>query len=273
MLVLWIALYFLITYAPFFVLGPYIAKHSMGGAGSWGIVVTGEGIGALLGGLAGLRFRPRRPMVATGLLFLLTVVQSVLLALPCAAALLAPAAALAGFAFALGSVVWDTTLQRMIAPREARARRARTAGWARWSSCPPGTRSPGRSRRSSGCAAYLLFGAGWLVASTLVVVRLRSVREVTSEPARRSGTRGGVRSDAARPGAAGGRGLPRQAEPRGRRDRRPDGSPHTAATWYEWEDGRVLLNMARHRRRLEYMRIEPRAVSLTVLSDGDRTTT
>ena len=57
-LCLWIALYFLITYAPFFVLGPYIAKHSMGGAGSWGAVVTGEGIGALLGSLAGLRFRP-----------------------------------------------------------------------------------------------------------------------------------------------------------------------------------------------------------------------
>jgi hypothetical protein len=26
----WIALYFLITYAPFFVLGPYIAKHDLG---------------------------------------------------------------------------------------------------------------------------------------------------------------------------------------------------------------------------------------------------
>ena len=32
-LVLWISLYFLITYAPFFVLGPYIAKHSHGRRG------------------------------------------------------------------------------------------------------------------------------------------------------------------------------------------------------------------------------------------------
>ena len=32
----WIALYFLVTYAPFFVLGPYIAKHSLGGAGCLG---------------------------------------------------------------------------------------------------------------------------------------------------------------------------------------------------------------------------------------------
>jgi PPOX class probable F420-dependent enzyme len=49
---------------------------------------------------------------------------------------------------------------------------------------------------------------------------------------------------------------------------RPDGSPHTAATWYDWDDGRVLLNMAVTRRRLEHMRSEPRA-ALTVLSDGD----
>jgi hypothetical protein len=32
-----------------------------------------------------------------------------------------------------------------------------------------------------GMRAYLLFGAGWLIVSTLAVVRLRSVREVTSE--------------------------------------------------------------------------------------------
>ena len=59
LLTVWIALYFLITYAPFFVLGPYIAKQDLGGAGAWGTVVTGEGIGALLGALVGLRVRPR----------------------------------------------------------------------------------------------------------------------------------------------------------------------------------------------------------------------
>lgn len=45
---------------------------------------------------------------------------------------------------------------------------------------------------------------------------------------------------------------------------RPDGSPHTVATWYDWEDGRVLLNMKDTRKRLEYMRNDPR-VALTVL--------
>jgi PPOX class probable F420-dependent enzyme len=47
----------------------------------------------------------------------------------------------------------------------------------------------------------------------------------------------------------------------------PDGAPNTVATWYLWEDGRVLVNMDEGRRRLEYLRANPR-VSLTVL-DGD----
>src|SRR5437588_1377997 len=47
---------------------------------------------------------------------------------------------------------------------------------------------------------------------------------------------------------------------------RPDGSPHTAATWYDWEDGRVLLNMDESRVRLGYLRRDPRA-ALTVLDE------
>jgi PPOX class probable F420-dependent enzyme len=49
---------------------------------------------------------------------------------------------------------------------------------------------------------------------------------------------------------------------------RPDGSPHTAATWYLWEDGRVLVNMDEGRKRLEYLRRDPR-VSITVLGKDE----
>jgi PPOX class probable F420-dependent enzyme len=48
----------------------------------------------------------------------------------------------------------------------------------------------------------------------------------------------------------------------------PDGSPHTAATWYVWDDGRVLVNMDATRKRLANMRDNPR-VSLTVMGKGD----
>jgi PPOX class probable F420-dependent enzyme len=46
---------------------------------------------------------------------------------------------------------------------------------------------------------------------------------------------------------------------------RPDGSPHSVPTWYDWEDGRVLLNMEDTRLRLGFMRRDPR-VALTVLA-------
>ena len=49
---------------------------------------------------------------------------------------------------------------------------------------------------------------------------------------------------------------------------KPDGAPHTVATWYLWEDGRVLVNMDEDRARLDYLRRDPR-VSLTVLDDYD----
>jgi PPOX class probable F420-dependent enzyme len=49
---------------------------------------------------------------------------------------------------------------------------------------------------------------------------------------------------------------------------RSDLSPHTAATWYDWEGGRVLLNMDESRARLSHMRENPR-VSITILVDGD----
>ena len=151
-LVLWIALYFLITYAPFFVLGPYIAKHSMGGASTWGIVVTGEGLGALLGGLAGVRFRPRRPLVAR------------LRALPAdshpeRAARLPRPSRVARTRRGARRVRLLVRLRRLghrrpadDRPGQARTRRARTAGWAPWCFCPPGMRSQARSPKSSACA-------------------------------------------------------------------------------------------------------------------------
>jgi PPOX class probable F420-dependent enzyme len=48
---------------------------------------------------------------------------------------------------------------------------------------------------------------------------------------------------------------------------RPDGQPVSVATWYLYEGGRILVNLASVRKRLEYLEKDPR-ISLTVL-DGD----
>lgn len=51
----------------------------------------------------------------------------------------------------------------------------------------------------------------------------------------------------------------------------PDGTPNTVATWYLWEDGRILLNMDRRRKRVARLAVDPR-VTLTVLDAEDWTT-
>jgi MFS family permease len=173
---LWISLYFLFTYAPFFVLGPYIAKHSMGGAGTWGAVVTGEGVGALLGSVAGLKLRVNRPLVVVSTIFLPTCLQSVLLAFHASVLALAPAAALAGFGFACGSVVWDTAMQRTIPPDKL----ARVGAYG-WMSAmvflPAGYALAGPIASVVGMRGYLIFGAAWLLASTVVLLRVPAIRE------------------------------------------------------------------------------------------------
>ena len=47
---------------------------------------------------------------------------------------------------------------------------------------------------------------------------------------------------------------------------RADGAPVTAPTWYDLEDGRILLSMIPAGRRIRHLRRDPR-VALTVLGD------
>jgi PPOX class probable F420-dependent enzyme len=47
---------------------------------------------------------------------------------------------------------------------------------------------------------------------------------------------------------------------------RDDGSPHTVAVWFDWVEGRVLLNMDVNRKRLRYVEANP-AASITILDE------
>ncbi|MFG2888481.1 PPOX class F420-dependent oxidoreductase [Streptomyces sp. NPDC048248] len=49
---------------------------------------------------------------------------------------------------------------------------------------------------------------------------------------------------------------------------RSDGQPVSTATWYLWDNGRILVNMDEGRKRLEHVRKDPR-VTLTVLDEGN----
>ena len=49
---------------------------------------------------------------------------------------------------------------------------------------------------------------------------------------------------------------------------RADGQPVSAATWYLWDDGRILVNMDEGRKRLEHLRGDPR-VALDVIDESN----
>jgi predicted MFS family arabinose efflux permease len=50
-------------YGSFEVLGPVVAKQHLGGPAAWGAITAAESVGLIGGGLASLRFTPRRPML------------------------------------------------------------------------------------------------------------------------------------------------------------------------------------------------------------------
>src|SRR5262249_2033482 len=92
--------------------------------------------------------------------------------------LLSVAAMGAGFAFALGSVVWDTTLQRKIPPEKLA--RVASYGWmGAMVFLPAGYALAGPIAMAIGLKTYLVIAAGWRVVSTLFVIRLRAVRDVS----------------------------------------------------------------------------------------------
>jgi MFS family permease len=183
LLTLWISLYFLVTYAPFFVLGPYIAKQSLGGASGWTLVVTGEAIGSLAGGLAGLRLRPRRPMFAIGALFTVSGLQCVLLALRAPAPAIGAAALLAGFAFSFGTVIWDTSLQSLI-PRDKLSRVSAYNWMGAMIFLPAGYALAGPVADVIGISTSLWIGAAWILVTTVAVLSVPSVRNFRSGPGR-----------------------------------------------------------------------------------------
>jgi MFS family permease len=181
LLTFWISLYFLVTYAPFFVLGPYIAKQHLGGAAAWTVVVTGEAIGSLAGGVIGLRYRPARTWAVIGPLFAVTAVQSILLAEHAPAVVIGAAAALAGFAFSYGTVIWETTLQERI-PRDKLSRVGAYNWFGAMAFLPAGYALAGPVARAIGVSTTLWIGAVWIIVTTALVLCVREVRDFRVRP-------------------------------------------------------------------------------------------
>jgi MFS family permease len=96
------------------VLGPVVAKESLGGAAGWGGVAAGEGAGLLVGSIIALRWRPARPLFTGVLLLGGTSLFLSSLARPASLPIVILAGAIAGFGLETFNVNWTTTMQEQI---------------------------------------------------------------------------------------------------------------------------------------------------------------
>jgi MFS family permease len=98
------------------VLGPAVAEDELGGARDFGLILTAQAIGLVVGGVVGLRYRPKHMLlVATGAILLMPIVL-VVLGFPAPLPILLAAAFLAGIGIETFGILWDTTMQQEIPP-------------------------------------------------------------------------------------------------------------------------------------------------------------
>jgi predicted MFS family arabinose efflux permease len=101
-------------YGAFSVLGPVVAREHLGGPAAWGAITAADAFGLIAGGLAALRFTPRRPM-----LFVVLTGGAVAIS-PLSLAMVLPLPAVCLASFGLGvfiemmMVQWTVTMARNI---------------------------------------------------------------------------------------------------------------------------------------------------------------
>jgi hypothetical protein len=114
------------AWAPWQVLGPQIARLSLGGPGAWAAIVVALGVGSIAGGVIGLRARVRYPLRLSLALFV--VVTPTLFSLVAAHAplyLILPVAVIDGGSGTLFNTFWFTAVQSDVPPGEL----ARVMSW------------------------------------------------------------------------------------------------------------------------------------------------
>lgn len=168
--------------APFFVLGPLIAKQSLGGASAWALIVAGLGVGSVLGDVLGLRYEPARPLFAGKLVMFASVPALILLGGTASAIAIAVAAALAGAALAFHDTLWFTVLQEKV-PKHALSRVSSYDYMGSFVLRPLGYAVVGPVVAVIGIEPTLLGAAAVIVAVHLAMLAVPSIREMKRDTA------------------------------------------------------------------------------------------
>jgi MFS family permease len=105
-------LYIGMGWGPWQVLGPQVARLSLGGPGAWAAIVVALGVGSILGGLVALRARPRHPLrMAFAVFVLITPLLFALVAAHAPLPVILPVAVIDGASATMFNTFWFTAVQ------------------------------------------------------------------------------------------------------------------------------------------------------------------
>lgn len=159
------------------VLGPIVARESLGGAVGWGLISAGLSAGAVVGGLAIVWTTPRRPLFAGNLGLLLGGLPLLALAgrQPLYVVIVASVVAFAGMSFM--DSLWTTALQQMV-PMHVLARISSYDNLVSYAILPIGFVVSGSMAAAVGVRSTLIFAAAVMVIPSAIIAVLPSVRQV-----------------------------------------------------------------------------------------------
>ena len=169
------ALFNLVTWGPYLVLGPVLARQYLGGARAWGVILACYGGGAILGGLLALGRRPRRPLLAATLATLGYPLPPLALALHLPLPAVAGAALGAGVGSALGGA-FSATVQQRLVPAAALSRVGAFNLVGAYAFGPVAFAAAGPVAAVLGARAVLAFGAAWSAGLTVAVLTVPAIR-------------------------------------------------------------------------------------------------
>ena len=115
-IVLQFSILLMVTIGAFGVLGPVVADAELGGASAWGAILTAQAAGMVVGGLLGLRFRPRRMLLAATFGILMMPLPLIALGFPLSLPVIVVAAFVAGLGIEVFNLLWNTTVQQEVPP-------------------------------------------------------------------------------------------------------------------------------------------------------------
>jgi MFS family permease len=102
--------------ASLFVLGPVVAKRYLGGPWTWSVLVSMFGAGAIVGGVLAMRWRPKRPLLASCVAAIPYGSQTLAMGLHLPWQALAVVAFVTGIGLSIHLALWFTVFQRLVPP-------------------------------------------------------------------------------------------------------------------------------------------------------------